>query len=329
MVKRITLLFLAWVVPALAYGAPITSLVVFGDSLSDQGNGRVLTGDFPPAPYAARASNGPVGVEYLADRLGLPLLPAAVPGGTNYAVVGATTGPLAIPGSSPPAITDNLAAVLYGEPALSGTGILKQVLSFVASGPVADPGGTLFVVWGGPNDFFIDASAAAAGNAVANLATAISLLYGNGARRFLVPNLPDLSITPFGRGLPSEQQAGLQLLSVGFNLGLASALDGLAVLPGIDIARFDTFGLLTVIAASPVAFGFTNATDPCATGSLGGVIDVCADPSGYVFWDTVHPTTAAHHVLGDRFAAAVVPEPATFALLGLGLAFGVVVRRAR
>jgi phospholipase/lecithinase/hemolysin len=41
----------------------------------------------------------------------------------------------------------------------------------------------------------------------------------------------------------------------------------------------------------------------------------------------VHPTTAAHHLLGDAFTAAVVPEPATLAMLGVGLALTRVRRR--
>ena len=71
-----------------------------------------------------------------------------------------------------------------------------------------------------------------------------------------------------------------------------------------------------------------TATNPCLTGGLlvGGT--VCSSPDQFVFWDPVHPTTAAHRVLGDGFARAV-PEPATLALLGLGFAFRVATRRCR
>jgi outer membrane lipase/esterase len=54
-------------------------IVVFGDSLSDSGN-------------AGRFSNGPVWVEYLAERLGLVLQPSRA-GGSNYAVGGARLDP--------------------------------------------------------------------------------------------------------------------------------------------------------------------------------------------------------------------------------------------
>jgi phospholipase/lecithinase/hemolysin len=324
--KLLVFLCVALLAPAVAAALPLTTIVVLGDSLSDQGNGFLLTGGtFPPAPYAQRASNGPVAVERLAQRLGVVLLPAAG-GGTNYAVLGATTGPVVIPGTDPPVVTDNYAAVQYGQPALAGTGIVNQALSFVTTGPAVDPASTLFVVWGGPNDFFLDPSPGGAANAVGNLAGTIALLYDAGARQFLVPNMADLSLTPFGQAAPPLVQAGLQALSIGFNAGLGSALDGLDLLPGIDITRFDTFALLTDIANNPAAYGFANATDACLTGdlSVGGI--VCADPNSSLFWDSVHPTARGHQVLGNHFAAAV-PEPALVGLLGMALVAGAISRR--
>ena len=106
--------------PALALAAPITSLVVVGDSLSDQGNGFILTGGtFPPPPYDQGGSNGPVAVEYLASALGVPLAPSAA-GGTNYAVLGAATGAVEIPLLAP-LTTENVAALQYSQAALEGT----------------------------------------------------------------------------------------------------------------------------------------------------------------------------------------------------------------
>jgi phospholipase/lecithinase/hemolysin len=332
--KLLAYILAAVLAPALAIAAPITSLYVVGDSLSDQGNGFILTGGaFPPSPYDQRASNGSVAVEYLASALGVPLAPSEA-GGSNYAVLGAATGPVAIP-SLPPLTTENGAAIQYGQPALEGTGLLSQAGALLLSGPIADPN-ALFFVWGGANDLFINPSAATTASAISNLASVITSLYGGGGRQFLVPNLPDLSLTPSGLNLSPAQRAGLQALTIGFNVGLADALNGLAVLPGIDIELFDTFGLFNAILANPGAFGFSNTTMPCVTGNLqvGGV--VCADPGSYLFWDSIHPTTAAHQVLGNAFAAAVaepvpqpVPEPASIALLSLGLGLAAAARRRR
>jgi phospholipase/lecithinase/hemolysin len=203
-------------------------------------------------------------------------------------------------------------------------------LGVLSLGPL-DPN-ALFFVWGGANDLAIDPSLATAGDALNNLATIISALYFSGARQFLVPNLPDLSLTPFGLSLSPAERAGLQALTIGFNAGLAGAVTGLSGLPDIEIESFDTFGLFSAILANPSAFGFTNISTPCITGNLQNGGSVCADPSSYLFWDSVHPTTAAHQVLGNAFAASVaepVPEPASLTLLGLGISMAVAARRRR
>jgi outer membrane lipase/esterase len=311
MTKKLTGLVLALLlVPALASAGSINILNVFGDSLSDEGNAFLMTGGlFPPPPYVQRASNGPVAAEYLAAALGVPLAPS-VAGGTNYAVVGALTG------------TANFSAVAYGLPVLSNTGILSQVGAYLATGPVIDPKDELFLVWGGANDFFVSPSPVTAVNAVTNIVTAINLLYGAGARQFLVPNLPDLSLTPSGRSQTPANQASLQGLSVFFNMTLNNALLALT-LPGSDIVQFDTFGLLHAISANPAAFGFTNVSDACFQGGLGLPGTVCATPGTYLFWDSVHPTTAGHALLGAAFANEVreqIPEPTALMLLGLGIA---------
>jgi phospholipase/lecithinase/hemolysin len=332
MVRKLSaFLLVALLVPTLAAASPITALYVIGDSLSDQGNGYILTGNtFPPAPYAQRASNGPVAVERLAAILGLPLTPSEL-GGTNYAVVGATTGVVPIP-FAPPNTTDNTAGLSYGQPALFGHGMLSQVAEILGAGPIPNVQDALFVVWGGANDLFLNPTPGAAATAISNLATAISTLYSIGARQFLVPNLPNLAQTPSGLALPPLQRAGLQQLTIGFNTNLAITLSALpAFLPGVDIEQFNTFALLNAISTNPGAFGFSNASNPCVTGDLasGGV--VCATPSSYVFWDNIHPTTAAHQVLGANFAAQVdpVPEPATIALVSIGLAVTIASRWRR
>jgi phospholipase/lecithinase/hemolysin len=45
----------------------------------------------------------------------------------------------------------------------------------------------------------------------------------------------------------------------------------------------------------------------------------CSNPNQYLFWDDLHPTTAADQILAAQFANAV-PEPSTLLMLGTGIA---------
>ena len=205
-------------------------------------------------------------------------------------------------------------------PAFAGLGIDAEVMAFLTSGMLFDPATSLFVVWGGPNNFFINPSEAVAAQAVGDLANEVLALYAAGARNFLVPNLPDLSVTPSGLSLAPPVQAGLRLLTQGFNAGLKQAMDQLSMAPGMNLVQFDTFAFLNSAIANPAAFGLTNVTDACV--ETPGCV-----PDEYLFWDSAHPTAVAHRALGNEFARAV-PEPSLVLLLGAGLVAALRRRRA-
>jgi len=311
--------------------AAYSSLFVFGDSLSDSGNAFILSGGWPPSPpYAGRLSNGPVAVEHLADSLGVPLLPSAI-GGQNYAVGGALTD------------TRNFSfETQFPFPpipqSLQNTGIATQVQTFVSDPPAFNPAESLFVLWGGANDFFLalergtDPAATLVG-AISNLATSLQTLIGAGAANILVPNLPNLGLTPFAREEGPEAQQGLAVLTNQFNLALAQTLAQIRAATGANIIDFDVAALLEQVVANPAAFGFTNVTEACL--DINNLEQLIAGCPGFLFFDQVHPSAAAHQLLGNLFFAEVtdsdpLPEPSALSLLAVALlAAFAVAHRAR
>jgi outer membrane lipase/esterase len=273
-----------------AQASAFSALYVFGDSLSDTGNVFAATGGTnPPAPYFnGRFSNGPVWVETMSANLGLGAVNPSLLGGRNFAWGGATTG-----GTPPPAIP--------------GTSLTQQVAGYLgAVGGVADASG-LYVVWGGGNDV----RAGNITNSVANITAMITSLAGAGATTILVPNLPNIGLTPDAIAGGPAVVAGATFLSTTFNSQLAAALPGLAAGLGINIISLDVFGFLNNTIANSPANGYTNTNTRCLDPSIPSV---CANPNEYIFWDGIHPTASAHQALGN-LASSVVPVPAAVWLL--------------
>lgn len=255
-----------------------TYMVSFGDSLSDNG-----ISYFDEHGYF-RASNGWVWVDYLAVNLGVTHDGRAWSGATTHAT----------------------------EPDL-----LWQVNDYVTDGAPGVSSSTLFTVWAGGNDLLalLDPTSTAnpatvINDAVTNIGTAISTLYGEGARNILVPNMPDLGSIPLAFG-----DAGATYLSEQFNLALDGVLAGMAM-PNLNLYKFDVF---TILNTDIIGGGFFDNTSDPWLGSGG-------DPSEYLFFDDIHPTTQAHWLLAD-YAAQAVPVPSAFWLLGSGLLFLVRVKR--
>lgn len=286
-------LVLSSLAPLDAQAANFTGIYAFGDSLTDTGNVFNLSGNtFPPPPYFdGRASNGPLWVEYLADKLNLPIEPSTT-GGTNFAFLGATTG------------LDNTV-----NPALLGlqqeVGLYLNFLS--TKNLTADPN-ALYVVSAGANDYLPTESTTFTPytepyTTVTNLAFVVTALATVGAKNILVVNLPDLGELP--RTNTTSDANRLNNLTQAHNTLLSQTLNSLPLSPEVDISILDVNTLFNNVVNNPARFNFTNVTDPCFTGS-----SICSNPNEYLFWDQIHPTTAGHRLIGNLAAQSLgVPEP--------------------
>lgn len=253
-------------------------IYVFGDSLSDVGNvSKAEKGDVPPSPpyFQGRYADGPVWVEYLASKLKLTSNP-----NTNYAFGGATTGDFK---GIPP-------------------GLLAQIKEFTATNSSADPN-ALYIVWAGANDYLGHVTDST--TPIKNLTTAVKLLSAVGAKNIVVVNLPDLGKLPITRN--SQRASSLTALTKKHNSELAASLNSLRQTLKSDtkITYFDVSFPFDQAIATPEKFGFTNVTKPCLT-----KVSICDNPNEYLFWDSIHPTTAAHKFfLESTFPALTVSAP--------------------
>lgn len=262
---------------------PFSAVVSLGDSLSDTGNFYEASGGtYPPAPYFdGRFCNGPVWNEYLAGKLDMELDPDR-----QFALGGSLTGSLNYNSIPPSFILPGFEQQVDGVLAWNGR---KKV----------DPR-ALYTIWVGANDFFAWLGSGSSdptpmiGQGVANTIGGIADLSAAGARYFVVINLPDLGKTPTALGFGPSVSGLLSYLCASYNDLLAEQLDLIDDDRRLHIVRVDAFALINDMVANPASYGFTNVTQQALQGLP------AADPDQYLFWDGVHPTTAAHEAVADE-----------------------------
>ena len=308
-----------------AGAAQFSSVVVFGDSLSDAGYYRpFLAGlGLPSATVAAlgrfTTNPGPVWSELVSQYYGLAAAPSNVAGGNVFAQGGAT---VASPSPSTP-------------PGFAQRPVSTQIGEYLARNGGAADASALHAVWAGGNDFLNNFTLFSQGQItqaqlqanVLGAATAeigqVARLKAAGARYIAVFALPDIGTTPFALAAGAAAAGAATQLSAGYNTtlwtGLASS--GLRVIP------VDVFSLLNEIRANASAYGFTNitgvactpfppiTTTPSAQFCLTGVNLVTPGAeNSYLFADGVHPTTGAHRVIGN-FVTSLIEGPTSYSLL--------------
>lgn len=248
------------------FAKPFDEIVIFGDSLSDNGNLFIIEDHPVPDPrlyYQGRFSNGRVWVEYLSDRKRLNTLL------DDRAFGGATTNSVMPPG------------------------LIVQVAEYITAENYSLSPDTLFVIWIGGNDCLYGDSDYQA--SAINVKEALDRLTESGAMHILVLNLPDLGTIPAELGKPGAIEK--TEFAVNFNAELANMLDEFSVkYPGIGFYEVDMYAFFRKVQNKPAAYGFTNVTDPSPNfdvpNNFGG--------AGHAFWDEIHPTTRMHALISDQ-----------------------------
>lgn len=274
--------------------ATLDKIVVFGDSLSDNGNlFQYMKHQFPLSPpyFKGRFSNGPVWIELVAE---------------SYFHGNAKTKLLdyAFAGASVRDDEDESVFTLRSE--------LDSYL--LAHQDVAD-GNNLYVVWIGANDYLavpegVDKVTQEVNDAINS---SLERLVEKGAKHFLILNLPDLGRIPAAREFESETE--MSALAQRHNLVLNENIKKLKEkYPSVQWIQFNLEAELNEMLDNPALNGFTNVTDTCNESSVEGPsaqsmlrIASTINPispktacDGFLFFDMVHPTALSHQILAKR-----------------------------
>ena len=303
-----------------AQAAPFSELLVFGDSLVDSGNAHLghPAGTADPTPaslgyYQGRFSNGYNFADYLSlNYFGTPATPFLA-GGTNFAVGGATAA--FNPGETSPSFLPQL-QLFAGtmQPIPSNALVLVTFGGNDVRSVLADPGSV---------DFTPTLTA---------MSTGLAMLAGAGAEHIVVTGIADIGALPSSQPFGSAATALATARAQALNAQFAALSSSLALSTGANIQFFDLFGFEASLLADPGAYDLPplDTTTPCQSAGAAAVISGC---NGYLYFDSIHPTTQVHEVIADAIEQQLaVPEPRSWALLLFGFALmgmGSAARRSR
>ena len=304
-----------------AIAQQFSSVVVFGDSLSDAGN-LATTQTLPPGTSFTTNPDA-VWVEHIAKEFGDDGKISAA-GGSNFAWGQACVNPSGICSQSSPVPNTS-----------------QQITQHLAGGR-AKPN-ALYLVWAGGNDIDAIATAslanpASAPSEVAGAATAllqqIGRLKAAGARYVVVLSVPDPGRTPLAARLGAANPAvpaSLSALGQSFNQAVKTGLERL----GDGTIYVDVAALAEEVFEDANTYGFTSTQGvACPFGSNparpegGGESLVCGPAaSGYLvapdtsetyfFADGFHPSGTSHELIANAVLAAV-SAPLQVSMAGAG-----------
>lgn len=275
-------------------------IIVFGDSMSDNGNlyqrSVELSLIFPISPilpvsppyYNGRFTNGQVWVELLSKKLNIPEGSLI-----NYAYAGARVQQDYMP-----------------IPSLD-----KQVNKYLNWNRAGDPY-ALYVVWIGSNDIlrgYTRNDEDLLSSISSGIETNIKRLINHGARHILSPQLPDLSLVPdsYDRDQANgnkDYSERLKKLAIKYNQIHKVLLAKLrAEYPDVHIMTFNVYQFLNDAKDKAQEYGFNFIHERCNPNQYWeDELATCMVPMEYVFWDGVHPTAKAHEILSGLMLKLVL-----------------------
>ncbi len=295
-----------------------TSLVFFGDSLTDDGNlyemsDGILSDELRDSisGEGGRVTNGPVWAEYVTASLG-------VTDYYNYAVADAEAIGVRTLGDvvTEHGYEDDLLVPIDDASLDVDINLGGQVDRFTEDFAGEDLSDMTAVIMIGGNDFLElnpDVTEPQVGDILnllngildATLQAAVDLADA-GVGSVVICSLPSSEFFPFIAGESPIIQSFFDSFVDYYNAALNQAVALLG--PAYDVTVLDMNAITETIAEDPEGFGFT---EPYTETLKDPLADPTVDPDDVAFWDYIHPTTNTHAIMG-AYTAKVMEGYYTF-----------------
>lgn len=292
---RLFAIISAFLFSAMSCATPLHNIVIFGDSLSDNGNlYEFMSHQLPQSPpyFEGRFSNGPIWIEHVIASY-FPDHPEAHL--FDYAFGGA--------GVSEEEGADEVLFTLR-----------REITHYLSEHNDKASEDSLFVLWIGANNYLgsppeVEKTLHDVRDGIRH---SLQRLVEKGAKHILVVNLPDLGRTP--AAIDFDTVDSMTFFAKAHNELLSQSVDDLKQeYPEVQWYFYDLYQTFNEVVEHPQDYGFSNITGTCVTFDEDLIQpsvlriaaaakpqandDVCA---GYLFFDLVHPTALAHQILAEK-----------------------------
>ncbi|KAL1206328.1 GDSL esterase/lipase [Cardamine amara subsp. amara] len=314
----------------------VTTIVVFGDSSVDPGNNNYLKtdmkGNFPPYGDnfinhrpTGRLCDGLLAPDYIAEAIGHPPIPAFLDPTLTQTELSYGAS-FASAGSGYDDLTANISNVW------SFTTQAKYFLHYKIHlnklvGPLESSkmiNKAIFLMSMGTNDFlqnylidFTRQKQFTVEQYIDFLSSRMlydaKMLHKLGAKRLVVVGVPPMGCMPLIKYLRGQKTCIDQLnhIAFSFNSKIIKNLELLQSEIGLKTIYVDAYSTIQEAIKNPKKFGFEEVSKGCCGtglyeyGETCKDMEVCKDPTKYIFWDSVHPTQRMYQIIVRKAIASI------------------------
>ena len=147
-----------------------------------------------------------------------------------------------------------------------------------------------------------------------DFAEALVSLVDSGAKNFLLITLPDVTNAPKFQYSSHAEVEFIRSKILDMNTFIQEQVNYYIGL-GYNMTLFDTYELFERVISNPTPYGFDNATESCLSLSSFSLSEyfyrhslreecIRIGSDKFVFWDSLHPTTAVHQYVAEEILAS-------------------------